>query len=890
MNDSIKSPHTITVDEVIKLSGSDVDKGLSSKEVKKRLEQFGGNIIEAGEKVSALKILFDNMNNIIVYLLMAATIVAFAMGDTVEGIAVIVAILIAVVSGFLSEYNAHKSIESLKSLVTTTVKVRRDSKIKEINSQELVVGDVVYIEEGDSITADARIFESKNFATIESALTGESEAIDKDEEYIGEDDTPVGDRQSMVFAGTAAARGNAYVLVTGTGMKSEIGKISSMLVQEKDTATPLEMQLNKLGRTLIIFSAIAALAVTIFGLLSGEETYTMIKLGIIFAISAVPEALPAVSTITLAIGMRNMAGQNALVKSLPAVETLGSTTVICTDKTGTLTENQMTVRKIVLDDSTLYEVTGAGYEPEGVFSRDDEKVDIFTQENVLRLIKAGVLSSNASLVQEDGQYKVIGDPTEGGIIVLGKKASVVRDQIEKEGNNRIGEIPFNSKEKFMATAYDAGDGAVIYIKGAPDILIQSAEEENKEALLELNIKLVNEGLRVLAVGIAENYSGDGSEESMRKRLDQGIKVLGLLGIIDPPREDVLESIKQSQDAGIRVIMITGDHPGTAKIIAGRIGMHNAENVITGREMDKMTDIELAEAIKGTSVFARVSPENKLQIVRALNIDNEVTAMTGDGVNDAPALKGADIGIAMGVRGTEVAKEASDMILTDDKFSTIIAAVKQGRIIFDNISKFVYFLFSCNVVEILTIFIAIIINLPMPVTALQLLWLNLVVDVLPAMSFAWESGEADIMKRKPRSQSDDIVNKKFLKKILGNGILIGLGSLFAFLYAYNSGYDEETARTIAFSTMAFGQLIHVLNVRDKDAFGLNKSLFLNKFMILALISSSLLQMLAVYLPFFNRVMGTRPLDLYQWIIVVLGAALPTVVIQIIRLLKKSPKTA
>jgi Ca2+-transporting ATPase len=883
----IQHPHTKSIDEVVKSSVTDIEKGLEEQEVKKRTEKYGANVLETMKTVSPWEILFHNLNNIIVYLLIAAASVAFIMGDPTEGIAVIIAILIAVLSGFISEYKAQKSVESLQKMTKTISKVIRDGTIKEVPSSEIVVGDLLFIEEGDSITADARLVKNKNFASIESSLTGESEAVDKDHETTTEEDTPLGDRKNMVYSGTAATRGNAYALVTSTGMDTEIGKISSMLKNEKKEQTPLEKQLDKLGKTLILFAGLVALLVTIAGIISGVDAYTMIKIGIILAIAAVPEALPAVSTITLAIGMKTMASHNALVKSLPAVETLGSTTVICTDKTGTLTENQMTVREIHLTDGSSYRVEGTGYKPEGKIYENDTPIQLDDFKNLKSLIRAGILSSNASLSEEKEQFTVIGDPTEGGLVVLGMKVSMDRKSLETEGYRRIGEIPFSSKEKFMATAYEiSGNEKRLYVKGAPDVLMEMASisADHLETMKKTNDALAEKGMRVLALGEVVDYHGDGSEESMRTAIESGISLLGLTGILDPPREDVKQAVKEAQDAGIRVIMITGDHPKTASIIASQIQMNNYDEVITGREMDKMSDSELAEKIKTVSVFARVSPENKLQIVRALNIDNEVTAMTGDGVNDAPALNGADIGIAMGIRGTEVAKDASDMILTDDRFSTIVKAIKEGRTIFDNIEKFVYFLFSCNVVEILVVFITIILGLPMPILALQILWLNLVVDVLPAMSLAWEPAEADIMKRRPRNPEQAIVTKGFLFKVLGNGALIGLGSLLVFIYGLESGYTEETARTMAFSTMAFGQLFHIFNVRGKNSFGLDKSVFKNPYLIGALLISFALQVVAVYSPFLNRVMGTEPLNLYKWFIIIAGSVIPTLIIQIFRFLK------
>lgn len=892
MRGKLLNPHTFTVEQAESETDSNRSLGLSSDEARRRLETYGKNTLEAGEDVSALKILFENVNNIIVYLLIAAASVAFAMGDTVEGFSVIVAILIAVISGFASEYKAQKSVESLQNMVKTFSKVKRDGKIAEVPSEELVVGDILFLEEGDSVAADARLAESNSLATIESALTGESEAVNKDAGFKGEEDIPLGDRSNMVYTGTAVTRGNAYAIVTGTAMDTEIGNISKLLSESGDNTTPLEEQLNRLGKALILLAGVVALIVTVLGILSGEEIYSMIKIGIILAIAAVPEALPAVSTITLAIGMRTMASHNALVKSLPAVETLGSTTVICTDKTGTLTENQMTVQKIYISGGADYDVEGSGYEPKGRILKDEDLVNLEKDAELEKLIVAGVLSSNASLVEEESQYRVLGDPTEGGIVVLGKKVDVDRERLESSGYSRVVEVPFDSKAKYMATLYRTLTGEKkLYIKGAPDVLTEMARNSPKELerLEKANDSFTEQGMRVLGIGTVENYSGEESESSVKRALAGGIDILGFIGILDPPREDVKQAIDEAQSAGIRVIMITGDHPKTASIIAGHIGMKNTEVVITGREMDEMSDEELAEKIKSTSIFARVSPENKLQIVRALNIAKEVTAMTGDGVNDAPALNGADIGISMGIRGTQVAKDASDMILTDDRFSTIVDAVREGRTIFDNIEKFVYYLFTCNIVEILAVFLTIVIGMPMPVLALQILWMNLVVDVLPAMSLSWEAGEKDIMKRSPRNPEEAIVTRKFLIKVLWNGALIALGSLAVFGYALYAGYDIETSRTMCFSAMAFGQLFHVLNARKKNSLGIGKDFLKNKRLVLAIASSLALQVLAVYLPFFNRVMDTKPLSFYSWWIVALGSILPTLIIQLSKHRENANKT-
>jgi Ca2+-transporting ATPase len=875
-----RAPYSYTPEQIIELLQTNATEGLTQIEAEKRLQDYGPNALEVSASVSPWKILLHNLNNIIVYLLLAAAAVAFLMHDTVEGVAVLIAIVIAVLSGFLSEYKAQKSVESLQRMVKTVAKVVRDGEIKEIASSDLVPGDLVFIEEGDSISADGRILQEKNFSADESALTGESEPVAKQSDSLTEKEVSIGDRINMVHAGTAATRGNAYAIVTATGQASELGRISEMLTETEQRDTPLEQQLDRLGKTLMIISAVVAVVVIIAGIFTGQGLYDMIKIGIILAIAAVPEALPAVSTITLALGMRTMADNHALVKNLPAVETLGSTTLICTDKTGTLTENQMTVTEIVLTSSKTYIVSGNGYEPEGMIQDVEDEKESSHDPDLQRLITAGVLCSNASLVR-DPQYRIIGDPTEGALVVLGKKVHIDRDDLEDDTYWRIGEIPFDSSAKYMVTAYTHKNGTSIYIKGAPDVLfdLSRADSAAIQVLQDANDALTGKGMRVLAIGSIDKDIQDASEASLRTAVEHGFTLLGVVGIIDPPREDVKQAVMEAQEAGIRVIMITGDHPKTAQIIAERIGLQDNKVSITGKEMDTMSDDELAHHLKTVSVFARVSPENKLQIVRALNLSGAVTAMTGDGVNDAPALRGADIGIAMGIRGTEVAKEASDMILTDDRFSTIVDAVREGRVIFDNLEKFINFLFSCNFIEILVVFAAVMMGLPVPIAALQILWLNLVVDVLPAMSLAWEPGEPQVMQRPPRDPQTGIITKKFILQVLVSGILLSAGSLGVYLWAMHRNLDVEAAQSVTFTTMAIAQLLHIFNVRNKSGFGLNTSIFRNPMLIIALVISVVLQLISLYIPFFNNVLGTRGLTVEHWIWVISGAIIPMVLIQL-----------
>lgn len=858
--------------------------GLTQTQAEERLKKYGENTFDAQEKTSALKILWHNVNNIVVYLLLFASALSVVMNDHVEAVAVLIAVLIAIVSGFILEYQSHKSLEALRKMITSSAKVIRNNKIQEIISQNVVPGDILYLEEGDSIVADGRIIETKNFATLESALTGESEAVIKDENASFIETVPLGDRKNMVYSGTAVTSGNAYIVVTDTGMNTEMGRISKLITEQKRGNTPLEKELDKLGKLLILFAGICGVLVFVIGYFSGYELEALIKISLILAIAAVPESLPAVSTITLARGMRQMSTQHALVKSLPAVETLGSTTVICTDKTGTLTENQMTATELYLPDGQIFDVEGGGFDIHGKILSNGNIINVKEIKDLNNLIKTSILSSNASLQIEDDIISVIGDPTEGGLAILGQKTELTKTFFENEGYQRIFEIPFDSSVMYMVTLYKTPQQTnELYVKGAPDVILQltSLSDDQKEHYLQEIKHFTEKGLRVLAFAQLDDYKGSLEDQAIKEYFTGKLKFQGFIALMDPPREDVKSAIATAQNAGIKVIMITGDHPHTAEIIAKDIGIKNYEKSLSGLDLDNMDEQNLRNSVKNTSVYARVSPDNKLQLVNALVKENEIVAMTGDGVNDAPALNGSHIGIAMGIRGTEVAKEASDMILTDDNFSTIVQAVKEGRIIFDNIKKFISFLFASNIVEILAVILSMIAGIGTPVLPLQILWLNLIVNLLPALGLAWEPAEGNVMNKPPRTQNEGLINKSFLMQILTSGSLIGISAFIIFWFALNQGYSTEMAQTMSFTTMGIGQLLHIFNVRSFGSFGLNKSLLKNKFLIVSLIISVLLQLLAVYTPILNVVMNTVPLGLDQWKIILWGSIVPIIVIELYR---------
>ncbi|NBA62690.1 cation-translocating P-type ATPase [Enterococcus mundtii] len=872
-----------TINETSKFFKTDQKNGLTDEKVKEQLDKYGENSIQQQKSPSAWKLLWHNLNNLIVYLLFAAAVLSFTMGEITEGIAVLIAVLIAVATGFITELRAQKSIDSLQKMIFTTAKVIRNGRLMEVESSTIVPGDILFLEEGDAVVADARLIESKNLACIESALTGEAESTDKNAEDIYMEEIPLGDRCNVIFAGTAVTRGNGYAIVTETGMQTEVGKISNMLTGDKNSKTPLDVELDKLGKAIIIAALVAAFAVLIAGILTDQQFIEMAHIAIILAVAAIPEAMPAVSTITLSRGMKIMAEHKALVKSLSAVETLGATSIIASDKTGTLTENQMTVTAITLSNGKKYTVTGNGYEPIGSFMENGKIIRVNDHPDLAEIILNGALCTTSTLKEDNGHYEILGDPTDGAFVVLGQKEGVSRPTLLEKGTVKIGELPFNSDNKFMISVYEKDAKRTLIMKGAPDVLIELAhpEEQAKEKFFHINHELASSGQRVMAVAQIKDYTGGLTEDELIHSFN-GLKIQGFFGIVDPPRKDVTESIKIAQEAGIQVKMITGDHPQTASMIAREIGLNGYANTMTGIEIDRFyKDGKLKDHIEDTAVFARVSPENKLQLVKALKEAGNIVSMTGDGVNDAPALNGADIGIAMGIRGTEVAKEASDMILTDDRFGTIIDAIKEGRIIFDNIKKYVSFLFSCNMVEIITIFLSVIFLLPMPILPLHVLFLNLVIDIGPAMALAFEPAEDDIMKRKPRSKFDSLVNKKFLGRIILSGIVIGIVAFGFFNILLHTNHTLEYAQTATFTFMAVAQLMHIFNVRKNSGFGLDKSFFKNKILIFAILTSIGLQLIAVYVPFMNDLLGTTPIQASTWLIILTTAIVVTFVVKVLK---------
>jgi len=887
----------MNIEKIKKYLKIDDNDGLSDKEAKKRLKNHGKNKLKKSKGISPLEVFIDQFKDIIVILLLAASIIAFLIGDYVEGVAVLAVILINAIFGFITEYNAEKSLEALKEMVSLKAKVRRNGKIKEIDAEKVVPGDILIIDEGDRVSADARLIKADKLQLNESVLTGEAETVSKKSSFIAEEDTALAERKNMIYMGTSVTRGNGEALVTATGSETEMGQISNLLDETESDKTPLEERLDTMGKALVKLTLVIAVIVTGIGILVGKPVIEMLKTGIALAIAAVPEGLPIVATITLAVGMKKMVENNALVRRLPAVETLGSTTIICSDKTGTITENQMTLKNIYLGNNDI-EVGGTGYKPEGSFYlKNGKEMSSQMKEDLSLFLKASSLCSNATLTKDSDQWKIIGDPTEGALVTAAQKYGFNKE--ENDNYQRLEEIPFDSEQKYMAVSYQyKDDDNYVFVKGAPSVVLEMCNYElingekinlSSERIDELknkNIEMAKSGLRLLAVAYDSAGKAD-SEDKIENRINSGLIFLGLAGIMDPPREEVVSSIKEAQTAGIITKMITGDQNDTALSIAEKVGIQNANKAsISGQEIDKMTEDELSESIESNSVFSRVSPKNKLQIIESLNKKNEITAMTGDGVNDAPALKKADIGVAMGKRGTSVAKSASDMVLLDDSFSTIVKAIKEGRAIFDNIQKFIYYLFSSNLSEIIFIFLGIVLQVPMPLLALQILWLNLVVDVFPALSLGWETEEKDIMKRPPRDPDKSILTNKFKKKILFHSTIIALGPLITFLIVLNNGHSIELSRTVSFAVLSFTQLFHVFNARRKNGFGFDKTVFKNFYLWPAIALSIFFQLIAVYNPFLQNILSTKAIPLNMWPGISLGFIIPIVIIQILNIKNKN----
>ncbi|NCO23684.1 MAG: calcium-translocating P-type ATPase, SERCA-type [Candidatus Infernicultor aquiphilus] len=897
----MKKCYQQSIDEVVQYSKTDLKIGLSSPEVKKRLDEVGPNQLEEKKGRTPWDMFLGQFKDVLVLILLISALVSFILGEVSDAMVIAIILILNATLGVVQEYKAEKSLAALKKMTTPNALVIRDGKQARIEATQLVPGDIVLLESGDHIPADLRLSMVTSLKIQEAVLTGESlpvektaEIIDKDNISTGDQDT--GDQDNMAFMGTAVISGRGRGIVVATGMKTEMGQIAGMLEEQKQEDTPLQKKLNQVGKKLGLIILVVVGLVVLIGSLRGIKFFEMFLIGISLAVAAVPEGLPAVVTVVLALGVQRMIKKNVIVRRLPAVETLGATTVICSDKTGTLTQNQMTVRKLVLPEKNI-EVEGEGYRPVGKFYQSEQEIQPQTDPDLSLLLRGAVLCNNAELQKnnENNQWEIIGDPTEGALVVTAAKAGYDKKKLEQD-YPRVKEFPFDSDRKQMSTLHQTPDGSqIIFVKGAPDQVIsfctyyqkngtkEEMGESIKNKVLAQNRELAVEALRVLAIAYRLVDKENLDEIKEIKDAEKELIFLGLIAMIDPPRKEAIESVKTCLRAGIHPIMITGDYSLTAKAIASELGIyHSGDRIITGEELEKMSPSELEEAVGNTTIFARVSPRHKRRIVSALQKNKQVVAMTGDGVNDAPALKESDIGIAMGITGTDVTKEASDMILTDDNFASIVGAVEEGRKIYQNIKKFIHYLISCNLGEIITIAGAIFIGLPYPLIPIQILWVNLVTDGLPALALGLDPAEKDIMQMPPRDPNKGIFSGKMGFNIFSQGIFIGLLSLSAF-YIGISFYSLEIARTMAFATLSFSQLAQSLNARSQKFSIFRIGLFTNLYLIMAIFISGLLQFLVMVIPSLQVIFKTVWLDLNQWWIVVTLSLAPIIYVEFLKLI-------
>lgn len=844
--------------------------GLTLAEASKRLAEHGPNELQAARRISPWRILLEQLKNILILILLAATVASAFLGHAVEAAAITIIVVFAVVLGFVQEYRAERAIEALRKMAAPTASVIRDGEEVELPARELVPGDVFLLRAGDKVPADARLFESVNLQVEEAPLTGESVPTEKHVAPIS-GEAAIGDRKNMVHAGTAATYGRGRAVVVSTGMNTEFGKIARMIQTIESGKTPLQKNLNRLGHTLARAAFVIVALIVAVGLFRGTPFIEMLIFGIALAVAVVPEALPAVVTISLALGVQRMVKRNALIRRLPAVETLGSTSVICSDKTGTLTKDEMTVRRIFVG-ARMLEVSGAGYVPRGQFSYDGTV--IAPDESLKLLLQAAALASDAVVTYSasDKRWQIKGDPTEGAMVVAAAKAGLEKSDLDAQFP-RTGEIPFTSETKRMTTLHAAPEGGMAYSKGAPETIVGSCEQvvnesgrvaleaAGKEEILEAARRMAADALRVLAIAVKPEATMENAERDMI--------FLGLVGMIDPPRPEAKTAIEKCEQAGIKVVMITGDHPVTAQAVARELGILKRGRVVTGAELEAISDEALEAEVEQIDVYARVSPAHKLRVVEALQKRRHIVAMTGDGVNDAPALKRADIGVAMGITGTDVSKEAAAMTLTDDNFASIVAAVEEGRGIFDNCKKYLMFLLSANTSEIVLMAGAALLGLPMPLTAVQILYINLATDGLPALALAVDPPERDIMLRKPRNPRSGIFTRPIVTLLIAGGLWSATVNLCLFAWALGSGYSSEQAMTMTFVSLVLIQFFMAYNFRSERVSLLYKP-FANKWLNLA-VAWELLPLAAVlYVPFMQEAFSTYGLQSSEWVAILIAA--------------------
>jgi Ca2+-transporting ATPase len=898
-----ESWHAMDSEEALKALNSN-EKGLSQEEAQKRLAEYGPNELQKEERASPIRMFLEQFTDILIIILLIATGLSVAIGEIIDAIVIMAIVIATAVLGFVEEFRSEKAVEALKKMTAPTAMVLRDGKEVKIAAIEIVPGDVVFLYTGDKVPADARLIKSINLKIDEAPLTGESAPVNKDINVCNAE-VPVNDRRNMVFTGTVVVYGRGEAVATSTGMKTEFGKIAKMVQMTEEETTPLEKRTQSVGKWIGMLSVGICLAVAAIGMVEGREIIDMILWGVSLAVAAVPEALPAIVTGALAVGMYRMARVHTIVRKLPAVETLGCTSVICSDKTGTMTKGQMTVQRVYVNDQ-IAKVSGIGYEPEGEFLIEDKKLDP-KNEGLQTLLTAAALCNDAKLERDTATERWIikGDPTEGALIVAAAKAGLWKEDLEQQ-QPRIGEIPFSSETKRMTTMHIvSGKKKIAYMKGAPEIVLEKCtkflmngktsklNETVRAKILKVNEAMAKQALRNLGFAFKELPE---TVSSCDEKIEKDFVFAGIMGMIDPPREEVKAAICTCKKAGINVVMVTGDHKLTAVAVAKELNLlgenEEEESVLTGEELEKLSDEQLAEIVEKVVIYARVSPEHKVRIVKAWKTKGQVVAMTGDGVNDAPALKMSDIGVAMGITGTEVTKEASDMVLTDDNFASIVKAAKEGREIYDNIKKYLTYLMRCNIMEILVMFIAVI-SVPylaniyssgsptevvgsatIALTAAQLLWVNLTTDGLPAIALGIDPGDPDIMERKPRDPNESVFTRDVKTYLSLVPILMTVLLLFGYFFyrPWESQHQLTEARTQLLTAMILMELANAISARSLKYPVWKVGVFKNRFLWYAVMSSFFLQLIVLYTPGLNSVFDVNAPEPLDWAFGVLFTAI------------------
>ncbi len=874
-------------DAVLDTLNASKEAGLSSEEAEKRLEKYGKNELKEEEKTSVVKLFLSQFKSFLILILMAAAFVSAFLGELVDAFVILFTVILAGVLGFVQEYRAEESIKLLKSLTSPEALVVRDGKEVKVLSSLLVPGDILLLQAGDRIPADARLLEALSLQINESSLTGESVPVEKST-AIFPPETPQPDRKNIVYTGTSVTYGRGKAVVTATGMSTAFGKLAGLLEEIERERTPLQEKLDQFGRWLGTATLIVVAFVAILGIFQGFDPFEMFLWGVALAVAAIPEALPAVVTVGLALGVRRMVKRHALVRKLPSVETLGSTNIICTDKTGTLTQNKMTVEKVYVD-GTILNVTGEGYKPVGSFCRGDSPVS--EDVHLHRLLVAGTLCNDAGLVEEEGVWDITGDPTEGALVVAAAKEGICKAALE-EKHRRKGEVPFSSERKMMTTLNSFEDGLYAYSKGAPEVILASCTKiflggkeedltpERRQEILNVVQDLANQTLRVMGFAYRKVPEDIHPEEAEKEMV-----FAGLMGMRDPPREEVKVAIATCTSAGIRTVMITGDHKTTAFAIARELGIfREGDLVLTGVELDALDNKEFEEIVEKVSVYARVYPEHKLKVVEALKKKGYIVAMTGDGVNDAPALKAADMGIAMGITGTDVSKEASSMILTDDNFASIVSAVEEGRNILKNIKNFIAYGLTCHIGVVLIVLVGVLAWQILPVIAVQILWINLITDGLPPMALSLEAPDRGLMTQKPRESKEGLVSKRMIIASLGLGTLIAVQSLGVLYWALNSGVPLPKIQTLIFTLVVISLMFNAFNWRSERYSVFSLGIFTNMSLIYAVLSTIILQLAAIYIPFMQTAFRTVPLSLYDWAMIIPLASTTLIVMEFTKYLE------